>query len=221
MFHRRAWTLVAAALVATLLSPASFATIQHVKPGGAITLPPYDCWDNAASTIQQGLNACADGDTVLVKSGTYTETLVWPGVAGIVLLSVDGADATIIDASSAAGTGSVISLTAVPGAQIGERERGFTIRGGQAGSGGGISAVNSAVRITGNKIIQNNAASGGGVFGYGPGTSLLLNYNLITGNLATQLGAGVSVQEGASITADHNVVRQNMNPTYEGGGFFL
>ena len=52
-------------------------------------------------TIQEGLNAAQTDDTVLVAPGTYVENIVWPSRDGIILISEEGADTTIIDGNGA------------------------------------------------------------------------------------------------------------------------
>src|SRR4029077_10976303 len=52
-------------------------------------------------TIQSGINASTDGDTVLVAPGTYTENLKFMGKA-ITVKSAKGAAVTIIDGGGVA-----------------------------------------------------------------------------------------------------------------------
>lgn len=204
--------------IAVILCCSVQGMIQHVKPGGS-GVPPFDCWDNASGSIQAALDACSGGDTVLVRPGTYTENISWPLTDDIFLVSSRGADVTIIDGST--GGSSVIELIDVPSATIGQPGRGFTITGGSAVGGGGIDAQNSIVAVSGNIITDNEADNGGGVQCFGPGTSVELRYNQILANEAVQLGAGVSVQNQASLVATNNLVTDNYNRTYEGGGFFI
>ena len=49
-------------------------------------------------TIQEGIDAAVDGDIVLVATGVYTENLLIE--SGVTLLSVDGANSTVIDGIS-------------------------------------------------------------------------------------------------------------------------
>lgn len=58
-----------------LTSVSARATTYIIRPDGTGDLP----------TVQAGLNASMDGDTVLATPGTYNENLFWPGRNGIVL----------------------------------------------------------------------------------------------------------------------------------------
>ena len=59
------------------------------------------------ATIQAGLNACLNGDTVLVQPGTYTQNIAWPNIDNIKLFSAGDSSNTIINGG---GIGVVISM---------------------------------------------------------------------------------------------------------------
>jgi len=52
--------------------------------------------DSVLNSIQNGLDSCFAGDTVLVAPGIYLENVTWPAVQGIKLFSEFGTN-TIID----------------------------------------------------------------------------------------------------------------------------
>src|SRR6267142_5555878 len=89
-------------------------------------------------TIQQAINAAANGDTVLVAPGTYNENINFFGKA-ITLKSSEGAAVTTILGT---GTGSVVRFATAEGAD--SKIEGLTIRGGSAFTGGGIFVLNSS-----------------------------------------------------------------------------
>ena len=112
-------------------------------------------------TIQAGIVAAAEGDTVLVAPGTYTgegnKNLVFGGVDRV-LLSAAGAEATIIDCEGD-GRGLYFHNGETNAAVV----EGFTIRNGNAHHGGGISCWDSAPTITNCTISENSADDGGGL----------------------------------------------------------
>src|SRR5262245_55631204 len=89
-------------------------------------------------TIQQGIDAAVDGDTVLVTPGVYSETLDFHGKA-ITVASESGRDATVID-----GHGAAPVATFASGEGRTSVLAGFTLRGGRASydtptfAGGGV-----------------------------------------------------------------------------------
>lgn len=147
-------------------------------------------------SIQEGIDAAAEGDTVIVAKGTYYENIEFKG-RNIVLTSGDPndtsvRDATIIDGNQA---GPVVRFSGW------EDETcvltGFTIRNGygEPGSGGihgerlveNTGYINTHATIEKNLIRLNVGRNAGGVYGCW-GT---IRHNVIIGNFA-RLGAGLS-----------------------------
>jgi hypothetical protein len=92
MLTKLVYTLRSALVcVLSLLATASLAqTTIHVGPGQTYT------------TIQSGINAANNGDTVLVAPGTYNENINFNGKA-ITVTSSGGAASTIIDGGATPG----------------------------------------------------------------------------------------------------------------------
>lgn len=114
-------------------------------------------------TIQQGLNAAGNGDTVLVAANTYFENITWPNVDGIRLMSESGPGATIIDAS---GSGRVITFPSYSFSRS-TIISGFTIQNGASDRGAGIYTYGSPYLI--GNVIQRNIAQGTSTWVYGGG----------------------------------------------------
>jgi hypothetical protein len=172
-------------------------------------------------TIQAGINAATNGDTVLVSPGTYAENIDFLGKL-ITVKSSSGAKLTIIDGNQ---TGPVVSFTS------GETKKSvlsrFTITGGlgnQASnySGGGIYCNNSSPTIQQNIITANTAAVGGGieVFGGSPYVwgNRIVN-NIQDPNIDGGWGGGISLENGSSADVIGNEVSGNLwNGGLNGGG---
>jgi len=117
-------------------------------------------------TMQAGIDAAAEGDTVLVADGTYTgggnRDLDFGGV-NMVVMSENGPEVTSIDCEGD-------SLDSHRGFYFHSGEdstavvQGFTIRNGYAAGpwpkfvGGGIRCDNSSPTIVGNTITENGSA---------------------------------------------------------------
>jgi parallel beta-helix repeat protein len=180
--------------------------------------------DSTFNCIQDCLDSCATGDTVLVGPGVYYENIVWSGMEEIALVSEFGPDTTIIDGDS---TGRVIDIsTGVGPATL---ISGFTIRNGYltdtTDCGAGICCENSSPTIvdnliTGNRV--NGCGSGGGIACLGNASPA------ITGNIVTDNGGGVhdGVSGGGIACADssapviaNNTITGNY-VTVSGGGIY-
>ena len=172
-------------------------------------------------TIQAGIDAAIEGDTVLVADGTYTgpgNRDIDFGGKGVVLKSENGPDFTIIDCEGSASEHhrgfdfhSGEDSTAVV--------EGFTVQGGYVSSFGGaiLCANGSNPTIANNMIINNQALNGGGGIGCTSSDPVLIG-NFLTGNSADDGGAIMLSNSNATIS--YNVLVKNQ-VLYEGGALSL
>ena len=172
-------------------------------------------------TIQQGIDASSDGDTVLVQPGTYVENLEILGkdiVLGSMFLMTGDTlyiSSTIIDGDSA---GFVIDIDYVnPPASI----IGFTIQNGQHNfgvNGGGIYVRGSGIVID-NNIIRDNTAlpygAGAGIYLTQCAYGSVISYNLIRDNYGGD-GSGISLSYSDLLIRDNTIM--NNIAIYYGGG---
>ncbi len=157
------------------------------------------------ASIQEGIDASTDTDTVLVYPGTYFENLTITNL-NITLASLELTTgdpqyiaSTIIDGQR------LESCIWVMDCQIGVRIQGFTIQNGSGSVlnnctiGGGILSDNSIMQIVGNRIINNIAWSGGGLF-LGLSDTELSN-NILFNNSASQ-GGGIAIHDESIVSFD-------------------
>jgi|GEM_PF-6918722 len=171
--------------------------------------------DNYTS-IESALLDAADGDTILVKPGTYPERIDFFGKA-VTLRSTDGAAVTIIDAGRA---GSVVTFCTGEGA--GSVIEGFTLTNGSAPRGGGVyCGAGVTARIVSNRIVANEASGtygkGGGLFCYEAAAPVMAN-NLIAANSA-YCGGGIYCKYAASPVLTNNTIVEN-TAAFGGGGIY-
>ena len=200
-------------------------------------------------TIQAGIAAAVDGDTVLVAPGTYVEQIEYLGKA-ITVRSSGGAAVTTIDSQGMDNWfdfpfGPVVRF--VDGEGSSSVLEGFTITGGQHNGSG--SAGHSGVWCDGlsptirDCVIQgNNGGQGGGLYGnatvercqilnntatpYGPGGGVYgaptISDSVISGNASGDRGGGLYLTGPATIT--NTVIEDNTAGNgfdgYTGGGAF-
>lgn len=165
-----------------------------------------------APTIQDGVTAAANGDTVLLAPGTFTGTgnkYINLRSKAITVTSEAGPEATIIDCE---GVGNAFDLRGETSSVI----SGLTIQNGHASHGGGIHCNASSPRIENNIIKDCTALSyGGGMyFGY---SHAVVQHNVVT-NCSAPKGGGISLYKCASIMTLHfNTITHNI-ATNAGGG---
>jgi len=171
-------------------------------------------------TIQQGINAGTDGDTVLVQPGTYVENIVFNGqnifLGSMFLTSEDTSyvSQTIIDGNNNGRVVTFANYEDNTAAIIG-----FTIQNGYASYGAGIRCYYASPRILHNRIINNTATSfGGGMQCYT--SSSLIAHNVIDGNSSYSNGGGISCGYDANATITDNIITHNSARTRGGGGIY-
>jgi len=220
-------------LTLLLISASVYAQVIHV-PGDQ-------------PTIQAGINAASDGDTVLVAENTYYENIRFMGKAITVASHyvMDGdtnhINNTIIDGSQPLYPDSAACVMFVHGEDTTSILSGFTLTGGSGvfttgsnvRSGGGIYGWEAGAKIINNKIMYNvvESDSGGGaglVFLGGDNYWAVIDNNTISYNTSlsdgfSAFGAGMSVLVNAVIK--NNIIEHNTcintSGMADGGGIEL
>jgi ASPM-SPD-2-Hydin domain-containing protein/copper-binding protein NosD len=170
-------------------------------------------------TIQAGINAASNGDTVLVSPGTYYEQINFSGKS-IIVRSQGGNKVTIIDGIGLAGA----VVTFGTGETKSSVLQGFTIQNGSANlstfEGGGIEVIGASPSIIGNIIRNNVAPNGGGGVNIYQGSPLVQG-NTITGNTVAFTGGteggGIDVLAASSAQILHNTIQNNFGVGFGGG----
>ncbi len=188
-------------------------TVAVCLPASATIINVPDDYE----TIQEGIDASTDGDTVLVQPGTYVENVNFNGhniVLGSLFLTTGDMTyiaETIIDGDS---SGSVVTIES--GEDNSAIIMGFTIQSGYSsfGGGGGIDCSHSAPTII-NNIVSGNY--GGGIFCWN--SDATVKNNLIRGNSALYTGGGISCVFPCTPTIENNTISGN-SAGYNGGGIY-
>ncbi len=181
--------------------------------GLATLLPAQSTWHvpDDFSTIQAGIDGSSNGDTVIVRDGTYFENINFNGKA-ITLKSENGPATTIIDGNQA---GNVVRIESGEGSD--SVFEGFTVTNGNAFQGGGMYCRNdSSPTLTDCTFTNNTATYGsGGMFSYS--SSPTLTDCTFTNNTASYEGGGMVCNEYSSPTLN-NCTFTNNTANDDGGG---
>lgn len=171
--------------------------------------------DPGCETIQSCIVQAADGDTITVKPGTYSERIDFLGKA-VIVESQDGPSVTIIDGGAA---GNVVTFQSGEGG--GSVLEGFTIRNAAGSdSGGGVYCSGASPVIRGNIITQNKAnIRGAGI--YTLNGSPLIENNQITQNqvlsdASAGYGGGLYCEGGSPVIRDNGISGNLVRPVGNG-----
>ncbi|HOH81281.1 MAG TPA: pectinesterase family protein, partial [Methanoregulaceae archaeon] len=195
-------------------------------------------------TLQAAVDAASDGDTILLKKGTYHENIV---INKSVTLIGFGPGSTIISGDTGAEIikGGVINITKPLLQSSGPNVTlvGMTIMQGTAQYGGGIFNSEGTLTLSGVSITNSTASfSGGGI--YNQMGTVVMNGSMVAENTA-KVGAGVMndggtfvLNEGSSISGNSAQIAggldnlagtvimndgsslTNNSATYDGGGMY-
>lgn len=169
--------------------------------------------------IQDAINYARDGQTIIVRSGTYVENLNMLGKA-ITLRSIDPLDggivlATIIDGGD---SGSVITCSSGEGPDT--VIKGFLITDGNATEGGGMyNYDNSSPTVSNCTFSGNTAASGGGMYNDDYSSPEVTNCTF-NNNTAVDDGGGMYNYDYSS-PAVINCTFSGNTADFRGGGMYI
>jgi len=169
------------------------------------------------STIQAGINAASNTDTVLVQPGTYVENIYFNGklitVGSLFLTTQDTSyiSSTIIDGNNVS---NVVSFEG--GEDPSSILTGFTITNGNTNLGGGIYCEEASPSLE-YLIITNNSAStsGGGIYCADNSSPIL--QNVIIKNNTAEEGGGIYSSWNADASLENVVITSNSADVYGGG----
>jgi len=215
--------------------------VISLKFSGQVILVPGD-----EATIQAGIDAAFNHDTVLVAPGEYYENINLKG-KNIVLcsnyaLSNDQNDIlnTIINGSEPANTDTASCILIVSGEDSSAVVQGFTITGGTGTrwedehgpghwytEGGGILIQYSSPTIRNNMIINNEAinkpagttSAGGGAIRCGDGNPHILD-NIIANNQG-RYGGGIVMNYSGAVIKNNIISGNSGGQDYGGGGLWF
>ncbi|VGO19923.1 choice-of-anchor Q domain-containing protein [Pontiella sulfatireligans] len=164
--------------ITRLVEHGTSSLFHYVSTNGTAAYP-YTSWVTAATNIQEAVNAANAGDTVLVTNGTYTSAGQISVAKAITVESANGPEVTIVDGLNNHRCFILSDVACIL--------NGFTIRNGYMNNwhGGGIYCWGNTPVITNCKLIDNEAATGGG--GSYQGT---LHNCMLMGNSAHHGGGG-------------------------------
>ncbi len=177
-------------------------------------------------TIQAGISAAVDGDTVLVADGTYTgggnRDISFDGKA-ITVRSENGPERCVIDVYSSSGEHNGFHFHNGEGND--SVVQGFTITGASGlseRSGGGIFCEYSSPTIRGNIICGNRAYYGAGILCW-TDCQPIIEGNLITDNRmhytvsAGSFGGGIMIYQSGVVVIRDNII-SGTTAEYAGNG---
>lgn len=197
-------TILAVALLALPLPVLAGETTRYVD-GSVPSSGDGTTWATAFKSIQEGIDAASDGDTVIVAEGTYLD-IQFHG-KNITLRSTDPVDPNVVAKTIIDGNWSWCAVTFRGNEGAGCVLSGFTIRNGLQeveNGGGGIYGGGTRAGIVYNRIINNGAlGSGGGLYDC-DGT---IAKNIIAGN-GSPSGGGLADCDG---TIELNVIVGSRN----------
>jgi predicted outer membrane repeat protein len=167
-------------------------------------------------TIQVGIDAAVDGDTVVVDPNTYYENIDFGGKS-ITLTSTDPNDPNVVASTTidANGSGTVVTFPDAENANC--VLAGFTITSGHSSSsGGGICCWDGTIAISNCAIMGNSASDGGGIFN--DHADLTLANCTFIANVARDVHGGGILNLLGNLMLTDCTFSENVSVNWSGGG---
>jgi hypothetical protein len=187
-----------------------FLLLSFSTAGGTTFFVPQDYL-----TIQGGIDACSDGDILIVNPGSYVGEINFKGKR----IAVRSESGPLVTSIVGRGSGSVVSF--LSGEQQGSSLEGFTIRNGagnlinSAFHGGGICCYQASPTLVGNVIRNNYAEYGGGISCLDFSTAVISG-NTFKENMAG-FGGGLNIEHHSNPSIVGNTIFEN-SAEIDGGG---
>ena len=167
-------------------------------------------------TIQEGIDAAVDGDTVLVAAGVYTgdnNVAISFGVFNIVLMSELGAEQTVVD-----GDGSARAFRIMSGVDTTTVIQGFTLRNCYGNdNGGAMRLIQSSPTIKDCIFHDNTVFYNGAAIHLFESTSLIKNCTFYN-NAAPWRGGGIMLELAGATARIVDCTFYNNSAVLTGGG---
>ncbi|MGD0813221.1 MAG: choice-of-anchor Q domain-containing protein [Verrucomicrobiota bacterium] len=194
------------------------ATVLYVDLNSTNPVVPFSSWSTAATNIQDAVGFAQAADLVLVTNGVYQTggqrnfsadvTNRVSVMNAVTVQSVNGPAVTIIQGCQPVGASNANNAVRCANLAGGAVLAGFTLAGGQAGTGNYVNGGGVAgTGVVSNCVLTGNTAAGAGG---GADGSTLINC-LLTGNQAS-LGGGAYASTLINCTIAGN------SASYAGGG---
>ena len=163
-------------------------------------------------TLQERIDAAADGETLDISAGTYVENITIHDKN----ISLRGADRATTIIQAADSSQRVITADSNKGLRL----ENLTITGGHPtnAGGGGVYAVGGTLMIVNSRITNNSATYGGGVFLDDAASNLVVSGSLIDANTAQFHGGGLFAMGNATLA---NAQVDANTATWHGGGLHV
>jgi len=225
---RRARNVLVGLTLSGLVSAAYGAT--HYAANYGVDSPTCGASASPCRSITRTIANAAAGDTIMVRPGRYGADLNNNGIIGepgeevpalggmivifkpLIVLSTDGAAATILDAMNVSANTNVLIVTG--DAEFGRPEHGFTVTNTRTASGSGIAPQGTNLKIRGNFVIANGTSF---LLGTGIDTEDLPYVILIEGNQVLGWNTGIAIR-AAGETASKNQVSMSGAGIFASGG---
>jgi parallel beta-helix repeat protein len=180
-------------LLSLMISGVVVVAVQSIKAAYRTITVPDDY-----PLIQQAIDNAAAGDGVLVRNGTYYESIIVN--KRLSLIGINGTQQPVVDGRGAA---SVVKITA-----DGVLLQGFNVTNGGFGDSYGDGLLGGGIQIFGASecVIANNTACNNQACGI---SLVNANNNTVANNTCVKNGVGIRLWSQIPQTTSHNIIDNN------------